>query len=79
MEKHICNKCGNLIFEKPTHYPKKEIIVKGTCGLCLMKPDEKRQLKRDAEDWRNKKKKEIINKKNPTEIEKHILNLWSSW
>ena len=76
MKRHICERCRILISEDLTNYPNKEIIIMGICSSCSMKPEDKFKLKRDAQTWRDKKKKEILNKKNPTKMDKEMIKLW---
>lgn len=78
MKRHICNNCRKVIFIIEDNYKKIIDIDFGLCSSCSLSIDDKKQLKRDAQDWRNEKIAEILDKKNPNNIDKLMLNNWSN-
>ena len=76
MKQHICKECGRLIYEELDGY-ERVFKKEGICSLCSMKSDDKQQLKRDAQEWRDKKLKEILEKGDKaTEIEREMIEIW---
>jgi DNA-directed RNA polymerase subunit M/transcription elongation factor TFIIS len=78
MVKHICSKCNNLIYETDNDL---NTTLKGICFKCNMSPTDKQRffdaVNKDANSFRSRKIKEILDKMNPSETEKMMLDFWA--